>query len=185
MSLRYLLALTVCYIISTISDSAYYTTLYAISSRVGSFGAFVGFVGNVQIILCIVELSLSFFRAMGRLSGAQTIFRVAALAAAVLLLVLAIACLSVDQAYITEILESDFYESTGISARTINSLYASWHIIHFLVALGLEALSLMVFSSSHKARQYTKVTFSPPCPMDIALKPYNAQLLHCNHADST
>lgn len=183
--LRFTLALTISYIANTImlnSDGNDYTTLFTISNRVGPIGSFVGSVGDVQLILCIVELSLSFFRAMGRPSGAQTIFRVAALAAAVLLLVIATASLGVQQTYVTEILESDTYESTGISATR---LYGSWSVIHFLVALGLEALSLMVFSSSHKKRKYTKVTFSPPFPMDIPLKPRNAQLLHCNHADST
>jgi hypothetical protein len=187
--LRSMLASTISYIATSIiimlnPDGIDDTILSTISNRVGPIGDFVESVGDVQLILCIVELSLSFFRAMGRPSSIQTIFRVAALAAAVLLLVLATAAFGVQQAYITEILKSDTYENTRISASTVNRLYGSWSVIHFLAALGLEALSLMVFSSSHKKRQYTKVTFSPPFPMDITPKPRNAQLLHCNHADS-
>jgi hypothetical protein len=146
------------------STTSYVTDLLQSDSRIlvtigiygWPIGSFMSSVGDAQIIFCIVELSLSFFRAIVGPSGSQTIFRFTALAAAVLLLMLCVATLGVHLAYNSEILESDTFHGTTIP-KSVNRLYGSWSIIHFIVGLGL---SLIVFQLTHNMKQYIKVTFS-------------------------
>jgi hypothetical protein len=153
-ALRSTLASTTFYVIDLLLSNS--SLLVTIGTYVWPIGSFMSSVGDVQIIFCIVELSLSFFRAIVGPSGAQAIFRFTALAAAVLLLMLCIATLSVHQAYNSEMLESDPFNGTTIP-ESVNKLYGSWSIIHFIVGLGL---SLMVFQLTHNMKQYIKVTFS-------------------------
>lgn len=128
-----------------------------IIDRLDDVTAFLSSIADVVILLCLVELALSFLRALGNDSIYHRIIRYSDLFAIAVLFILAIAALGEDEAWLTN---SD-YGRFRVSRTTATNLYSAYDIIYWITSLATVSLSTFVLYSSIRKKHMRSVSSAP------------------------
>lgn len=131
--------------------------LWQVVFRMYDINAFFSSIADVVVLLCLVELALSFLRALGNDSPYYRIIRYSDLFLIAILFVLAIAALGEDEAWVTN---SD-YGNSDVSWATTAKLYGAYGIIYWIASLAVVFLSSFVLYSSMRKKHMRSVSKVP------------------------
>jgi hypothetical protein len=119
--------------------------------------SFFSSVADAVILLCLVELALSFLRALGNDSTYHRIIHYSNLAAIGVLFVLAVAALGDDESWL---IKSD-YGRLRVSRTTPSNLYGAYNIIYWIASIATVFLSGFVLYSSVQKKHMRSVSKAP------------------------
>ena len=110
---------------------------------------------DLFILLCVVELGLSFLRALG-IKGHHRIICYSTFLVIAILAILTISVLGADEDYTTKTINSNF--DGNISWVPVGDLYGSWNIIYWVSSQATTALSVFVLYSSVRQKRFGSVS---------------------------
>jgi hypothetical protein len=119
--------------------------------------SFFSSVADAVILLCLVELALSFLGALGNDSTYHRIIRYSNLVAISVLFVLAVAALGENESWL---INSD-YGRLRVSKTTPSNLYAAYNIIYWIASIAAVFLSSFVLYSSVQKKRMRGVSKTP------------------------
>jgi hypothetical protein len=131
-------------------------SLYEAAARIFAISSFFSSIADNFILLCLVELALSFLRALGNNSPIYRIIRYSNFLAVAILFVLAVAALGEEQSFISKTLDGN-----NISWTTAGNLYGAYAIIYWIASLGLVFLSVFVLYCCMRKKQLQSVSRVP------------------------
>lgn len=147
---------TIILVLESLDDGIF--LLDQILLRLYDITAFFSSIADIFILLCLVELGLSFLRAFGK-DGAYHIFiRYSNFVAIVVLVALACAALGTDEEWLT----TSYYGYTDLSWTAVGNLYGAYAIIYWAVSLAVVFLSSFVLYSSIQKKRLRSVSRAPP-----------------------
>jgi uncharacterized membrane protein len=130
--------------------------LYEASSRMFAISYFFSSMADIFILLCLVELALSFLCALGNNRLIYRIIRYSNFFAVTILFVLAVAALGKQQSFISNALYGGI-----VSWTTAGDLYGAYYIIYWIASLGVVFLSIFVFYCFVRKKQPRSVSRVP------------------------
>jgi hypothetical protein len=134
---------------------------YDIMLFLGPVSSWIGQLGDILILLFLVELALSFLRASGK-PGQYRAIMIPTFVAVAILSVLSMAALGVSEDYGKKTL--DYLHSSSYlnypSWENTGKVIGSWIVLNWITALAVIALSTLVFSKSLRNRKFTGVSSS-------------------------
>ena len=143
-------------IINIVNGKLYYyqsDPLWEATTRIFSISYFFSSLADNFTLLCLVELALSFLRALGNSSSIYKIILYSNFFAVAILFVVAVAALGKDESYLS---------NEGIaSGTTTGNLYGAYAIIYWIASLGLVFLSIFVLYCSVRKKQLRSVSRVP------------------------
>jgi hypothetical protein len=128
--------------------------LYQILLRLNDITAFFSSIADIFILLCLVELALSFLRAFAKDGAYHMFIRYSNFVAIVVLVALAIAALGTDEEWLTR----SHYGHTDLSWTTVGNLYSAYSIIYWIVSLAVVFFSAFVLYSSIQKKRLRSVS---------------------------
>jgi hypothetical protein len=130
--------------------------MYEAANRMYGVSEFVASVADIFILLCLVELALSFLRALGNNSPYYGIIRYSTFAVMAVFFVLAIAALGEDESFTTDIINGN-----NATWTTPGKLYGADTILYWIASLALVFLSIFVLCTSMRKQQQQSVSKVP------------------------
>jgi hypothetical protein len=119
--------------------------------------SFFSSVADAVILLCLVELALSFLSALDNDIAYHRIIHYSNLVAISVLLVLAVAALGDDESWL---IKSD-YGRLRVSRTTPSNLYGAYNIIYWIASIAAVFLSSFVLYSSVRKKHMRSVSKAP------------------------
>ena len=133
----------------------YFLSLEEATARTYDLSSFFSNLADNLILLCLVELGLSFLRVLGYVGLYRNIIRFINLAAIVIFFALTFAMEGTDETVISE----DYNESNATITWTANfDLFAAYYMLYWILALSVLALAITVLYSSIKKKQLQTVS---------------------------
>jgi hypothetical protein len=132
--------------------------LYQASWRTSSLSSFFANLADNFILLCLVELALSFLRAFGKDGIYHKIIRYSNFVALAILFALAIAAEGTNEDYTTQ---SDYGANFDVSPTTVDNLFGAYYIIYWIISLPVVILSSIVLYISIRRKHLQGVSKAP------------------------
>jgi hypothetical protein len=153
----YLFLRNVVLILTILFDAYYLPSQFQIIDHLAVIDSFFSLVADAVILLCLVELALSFLSALDNDIAYHRIIHYSNLVAISVLLVLAVAALGDDESWL---IKSD-YGRLRVSRTTPSNLYGAYNIIYWIASIAAVFLSSFVLYSSVRKKHMRSVSKAP------------------------
>jgi hypothetical protein len=142
------------------------------------FSWFFSSIADIFVLLCLVELAVSFLKALGNDSTFCRIVRYSDFVVNSILLVLAVAGLGEGEAWVT----NSNYGLSNVSWVTTGNLYGAYNVIYWTASLAVVFLSIFVLYSSIRKKHMRSVSKAPcSCSLLLPIPP----VLHASACHSS
>jgi hypothetical protein len=142
-------------VVDATSDYALFS-LDEAGNRMFDIGSFFASIADIFVMLCLVEMALSFLRVLGKDSLSYRIIRYSNFCLMGVLFVLDVAALGKDESSYD--LSYDEYDSAW---TTTYKLYSAESILYWILSLGLLFFAVFVLYSSMRKNQQQNVSKIP------------------------
>jgi uncharacterized membrane protein len=115
--------------------------------------AFFSSIADIFILLCLIELALSFLRALGNDSAHYRIIRFSDFFAIAILFVIAVVALAEGEDWVTK-----SQTHVRLSWTIVGKLYSAYHIVYWITSLAVAFLSIFVLYSSIQKKHMRSVS---------------------------
>jgi hypothetical protein len=126
--------------------------------RTGDLSVFFSNLADNFILLCLVELALSFLRAFGNDGIYHKVIRYSNFFAVAILFALVIAAEGTSENYLTQ---SDSGYNPDVSWTNVGNLLGAYYVIYWVISLPVVILSIIVLYSSIRKKHLQSVSEAP------------------------
>jgi hypothetical protein len=134
-----------------------FTILREVIYRLDGITDFFSSIADIFILLCLVELALSFLRALGNHNVYYRIIRYSDFFLIAVLVVLASVTLGEEEEWVTK----SHYGFIRVSLATVDNLDGAYNIIYWITSLAIIFLSAFVLYSSMQKKHLRSVSETP------------------------